>query len=62
MAYTGKKINRGMLLDAMKNGNLTPQDVAALLDRKISTVQTWMSTSGVDIPSHSIELLRFKLK
>jgi DNA-directed RNA polymerase specialized sigma24 family protein len=62
MAYTGNKINRKKLLSLIKKNGLTPQDVADVLGRKITTVQTWMSTSGVDIPDHSIQLLQYKLK
>jgi len=36
-------------------------DIALILDRSDSTVREWVSNSGADIPSHSLELLNFKL-
>lgn len=57
-----EKINRPELRRLMTDHQLTAARVAELLGRKTSTVQTWASASGVDIPDHALELLKYKLK
>lgn len=61
MPYSGEKINRQALHDLMEIHGLTVEDVAKLLDRTPSTVQTWRSIAGVDIPDHTLLLLEYKL-
>lgn len=60
--YRMSKPNRKKLREIMKRENLTAQDVATVLDRKLSTVQTWCAKTGVDIPDHSVALLHYKLE
>lgn len=61
MPYSGEKINQPLLRELMNKHELKANDVADLLDRKLTTVQTWMAASGVDIPDHSLQLLEYKL-
>lgn len=61
MPYSGEKINRPVLIRLMDEHKLTVEAVATMLDRTPSTVQSWRSTSGADIPDHSLELLQYKI-
>ena len=56
-----EKPNRIPLKILMAEHDLSCPDVAEILDRSESTVREWTSKGGADIPSHSLELLEYKL-
>ena len=61
MPYDGEKINRPKLIQLMEDHSVDSLDVGKILNRKPTTVETWRSISGVDIPDHTLELLTLKL-
>lgn len=56
-----EKPNRMKLRLIMTEHDLIAEDVAVMLGRTLSTVQTWMSKAGADMPNHLLELLEYKL-
>ena len=56
------KKNRARLDEIVIEFDMTARDVAQLLNRSESTVQSWMvPDTGRDIPDHTLELLEYKL-
>ena len=61
MAWIGVKKNRERLRELMAHHDLTKKQVSTMLNRSSSTIETYCSRSGVDIPDHLLELLELKL-
>lgn len=61
MGWVGSKKNRDKLVQLKIDNNLTKKDLATMLNRSTSTISTYLSKSGVDIPDHLVELLELKL-
>ena len=53
-----EKPNREAFIAFMDEHDLTVEAVARLLDRQVVTIQAYRSRAGVDIPSHSFQLLK----
>ena len=55
------KPNRDILLQIMLARGLSRAEISVMADRKLTTIEQWLSRAGKDLPDTVLQLLKYKI-